>query len=387
MSVAGTISLYVHWPFCEKKCPYCDFNSHVRARVDAKRYENALLKELDWFSERAPAKELTSVFFGGGTPSLMPPETVGAVLGRAFEIWEPAKDIEITLEANPGSSEAKKFEAFTAAGVNRLSLGVQSLREDALKFLGRIHGVAEAKAAIAMARGAFPRFNFDLIYARPGQTVSAWREELDEALQLADGHLSLYQLALEQDTAFYRQAKRGELVLPGEETSADLFEATRKTCADAGTPAYEISNFAEPGQESRHNLGYWRGRPYAGIGPGAHSRVKNGGWRALAATRNPESWLAEVEEKGHGIETDVMLSQAERAGEIVMTALRLAEGLDRKLFAAEFGADPASFLDANAWQAMRGQGLVEDTSMRLRATEKGFPVLDRILAEALTGRQ
>lgn len=378
------ISLYVHWPFCEKKCPYCDFNSHVRERVDAKRYENALLAELEWFAANAPAKELTSVFFGGGTPSLMPPATVKAVLDRAFEIWTPAKNIEVTLEANPGSSEAEKFRAFANAGVNRLSLGVQSLRGEALKFLGRIHGVAEAKAAIAMARGTFPRFSFDLIYARPGQTLGEWEQELDEAFSLAGAHLSLYQLTLEQDTAFYRQAKRGELALPPDDAAADMFEATRAICAKEGLAPYEISNYARKGHESRHNLGYWRGEAYAGIGPGAHGRIRGDeGWRALAAKRHPEAWLAAVEAEGHGLEPEAAISQAERAEEVVMTALRLTEGLERASFAAGFGADPMSFLDADAWAAMRGQGLVADSGERLRVTERGFPVLDRILSEAL----
>jgi putative oxygen-independent coproporphyrinogen III oxidase len=384
---ADFISLYVHWPFCEKKCPYCDFNSHVRQNVDAKRFERALLRELEWFARRAGAKTLTSVFFGGGTPSLMPSETVKAVLERAFEIWNPGPDIEITLEANPGSSEAKKFKAFEQAGVNRLSLGVQSLREDALKFLGRIHGVVEAKAAIEMARDTFPRFSFDLIYARPGQSASAWGKELEESLALAGSHLSLYQLTLELDTAFFRQAARGELTLPDPDTAADLFELTRALCADAGLPPYEISNFARPGYESRHNLGYWRGRAYAGIGPGAHSRLKGGGWRALSTIRSPEAWRSAVEAKGSGIETDAGLTHQERGEEMVMTSLRLAEGLSRRAFAAEIGADPASFLNATAWQGICAEGLAEESETHLRLTERGFAVLDRILSELLNPPQ
>lgn len=356
----------------------------MREAVDARAYEKALLSELDWFAAKTPGRRLASIFFGGGTPSLMPPATAAAVIEAACGAWRPAPDPEITLEANPGSAEAAKFEAFACAGVNRLSLGVQSLRPDALKFLGRIHGVDEALAAIRLARDTFPRFSFDMIYARPGQTMSAWEEELGEALALARGHLSLYQLTLEKDTAFYRKARRGELTLPEGDAAADLFELTQKLCRRAGLAAYEVSNFARPGEESRHNLAYWRGLEYAGIGPGAHSRIRvNGSWQAIAAIKSPEGWLAAAGQNGNGFEEVRALAPGERAEEAIMTGLRLYSGINRGEFARAFGTDPMGFLEADRWMLLAEEGLVFETPENLGVTRNGMLVLDSILGEVL----
>src|SRR5262252_8891286 len=264
--------LYVHWPFCLSKCPYCDFNSHVREAIDHERWRDALLLELDHYAADTPARRLTSIFFGGGTPSLMAPDTVAAVIERAARHWPFAPDIEITLEANPTSVEAGKFAGFRSAGVNRVSLGVQALNDADLKFLGRHHSAAEARAAIEIARRSFRRHSFDLIYARPGQSAAAWRAELAEAIALAGDHLSVYQLTIEPETVFGAAHRRGELQVPEEEDAAALYELTQELLGAAGLPAYEISNHARPGEESRHNLAYWRYRTYAGIGPGAHGR-------------------------------------------------------------------------------------------------------------------
>ncbi|MBL8665802.1 MAG: coproporphyrinogen III oxidase, partial [Candidatus Odyssella sp.] len=273
---APGFALYVHWPFCLSKCPYCDFNSHVRERVEEARWQRAYLAELERAAAETPGRVVTSVFFGGGTPSLMPPETAAAILARIRALWPVAPDAEITLEANPGAAEAARFRAFRAAGVNRLSIGVQALDDAALKFLGRRHVAAEALAAVERAAGIFPRYSFDLIYARPGQSVAAWREELARALRFAGDHLSVYQLTIEPGTAFHTAHARGDFALPDEDTAADLYEATRDLLGAAGLAAYEISNHARPGGESRHNLAYWRYADYAGIGPGAHGRLTLG---------------------------------------------------------------------------------------------------------------
>ena len=378
------LSLYVHWPFCEAKCPYCDFNSHVRERVDTGAYKKALLAELDFFAGKTPGKKLTSIFFGGGTPSLMPPEIVAAVIEKAKEFWDLSSNIEITLEANPGSSEAKKFATFRTAGVNRLSLGVQSFDDQALKFLGRIHNAMEAEAAIEIARDTFPRFSFDLIYALPGQTNEAWREELGTALTLAQGHLSLYQLTLERDTAFYRQHQRGKFFLPPEDEAADLFTLTHDVCEQAGLKAYETSNFAAPGEESRHNLNYWQGGCYVGIGPGAHSRIfGDGAWRAVSTLKIPEQWLEKVEQNGAGLAEDVLLTARQRGEEIVMTALRLKDGLDKKNFARNSGIPLKNLINQDALDALKEQNLVIESETRLAATRDGALLVNAILGELL----
>jgi len=380
----GATSLYVHWPFCEAKCPYCDFNSHVRERVDASAYKSALLAELDSFKGKAGATKLTSIFFGGGTPSLMPPDIPADIIAKAGDLFEFSDDMEITLEANPGSSEAAKFKAFEKAGVNRLSLGVQSLYDDALKFLGRVHNAAEARAAIKMASDTFPRFSFDLIYARPHQTPGAWREELEEALGMAGTHLSLYQLTLEKDTAFYRAAKRGQLTLPEDDVGAGLYELTGKIMGGAGLPAYEISNYAKPGHESRHNLNYWRGGQYLGIGPGAHGRyLKDGAWVAASTLKGPEAWLTSVKAKGHGLEEDFEVSAKERAEEIIMMALRLTEGLEKASLNRLTGIDFETLIDRAAVTAFINAGLLSETKTHLRTTPQGALLLDSLLEELL----
>jgi len=324
------LAVYIHWPFCRSKCPYCDFNSHVRERVDAARWTRALLSDLDHQAALVPGREVGSVFFGGGTPSLMPPETVAALLERVRSRWTVTPDLEVTLEANPNSAEAARFRAFAAAGVNRLSLGVQALDPAALRLLGRAHDRDEAIAAIKLAGATFPRFSFDLIYARPGQSIAAWQDELDEALTLAGSHLSLYQLTIEPGTAFATLARRGELALPDEETAAAMFETTQDRLATAGLPPYEISNHARPGAECRHNLAYWRYHDYAGIGPGAHGRLtRNGGKFATRQYRLPEKWLAAVEAAGTGIEETAAIDRETAIEEMLIMGLRLVEGIPR----------------------------------------------------------
>jgi oxygen-independent coproporphyrinogen-3 oxidase len=374
-------ALYVHWPFCLSKCPYCDFNSHVRERVDAARWQRAYLAELERAAAETRGRTLTSVFFGGGTPSLMPPETAAAILARAGELWPAAPDIEITLEANPGASDAERFRAFREAGINRISIGVQSLDDAALRFLGRRHGVAEALAAVERAAAIFPRFSFDLIYARPGHTVAAWRDELARALAFAGEHLSVYQLTIEPGTAFHTAHQRGDFALPDDDTAADLYEATRDLLGAAGLPAYEISNHARPGAESRHNLTYWRYGDYAGIGPGAHGRLTLGGEKfATRQYRAPETWLERVERHGGGEAERARLSAAERGREMLLMGLRLAEGVDLVRFAREAGLRAEDFIDPEAASRLAGAGLIAWSAGALRATEAGRQRLNAVLA-------
>ena len=319
------LAVYIHWPFCRSKCPYCDFNSHVRERIDARGWTEALLGDLDRQAELAPRHEVVSIFFGGGTPSLMPPDTAAALIERVKRHWKTAPKLEITLEANPNSAEAERFAGFADAGVNRLSLGVQSLDPKALKFLGRGHDRAEAIAAIELSQKLFQRTSFDLIYARPGQSRAAWRKELDEALSLAGEHLSLYQLTIEPGTAFHTRARLGELELPDDEAAAALFEMTQERLAAHGLPAYEISNHARPGAESRHNLAYWRYEDYLGVGPGAHGRITRGGVKyATRQRRLPEAWLKSPE-----FEEMTAISRESAVEEMVMMGLRLTEGIPR----------------------------------------------------------
>src|SRR5690349_11489654 len=324
------LAVYIHWPFCRSKCPYCDFNSHVREQIDEQRWNRALLVDLEHQAELAPDREVVSIFFGGGTPSLMPSDTVAALIECVRALWPTAPDLEVTLEANPNSAEAERFAKFAAAGVNRLSLGVQALDPAALQFLGRRHDRGVAIAAIALARDIFPRYSFDLIYARPGQSVAAWDDELGEALALAGEHLSLYQLTIEPGTAFSNRAMRGEPLAADEETAAALFELTMHRLAAAGLPAYEISNHAEPGAECRHNLAYWRYEDYLGIGPGAHGRVtREGGKIATQQRRAPEAWLAAVEETGSAFDEMTPIARGTAVEEMLMMGLRLAEGVSR----------------------------------------------------------
>ena len=374
-------AIYLHWPFCQSKCPYCDFNSHVREAVDEERWRRALLAELDHYAAETAGRPLTSVFFGGGTPSLMAPKTVGALLERIARHWPLTPEIEITLEANPGSAEAAKFAGLAAAGVNRLSLGVQALNDADLRFLGRRHDVAEALAALELARRHFPRWSFDLIYARPGQTPAAWESELERALELAGEHLSVYQLTIEANTAFEGAQRRGELALPAEEKAEELFELTQARLAAAGLPAYEISNHARPGAECRHNLVYWQGGDYLGIGPGAHGRLTLNGERfATRQHRAPEAWLAGVEAAGHATRERRALGSVERREELLMMGLRLNEGISRPRFRAALGEEIEASIDpARLARLVDGGFLVLDAA-GLRATPAGRLRLNAVLA-------
>lgn len=371
------LALYVHWPFCVSKCPYCDFNSHVRASVDQAAWREALLADLAHEARLTGDRPLGSIFFGGGTPSLMPPETVGAIIAAADRAWGFASDIEITLEANPSSVEAARFADLAAAGVNRVSLGLQALDDAALRFLGRAHDVSEGLAALGTAQAAFGRVNFDLIYARPGQTVGSWQSELAQALSFGTEHLSLYQLTIEPGTRFATEAAAGRLTIPDSDAAADLFEATRAITAAAGLPAYEVSNHARPGAESRHNLAYWRYTGYVGIGPGAHGRR---GGLATTRHRKPENWLDAVARNGHGLQGEDSLTSRDRAAEALVMGLRLSEGLDFARLASE-GIDMAQVLDEAALMRLAATGLIERPTGRLRLTDAGAPLLDAVLRE------
>jgi oxygen-independent coproporphyrinogen-3 oxidase len=368
----------VHWPFCASKCPYCDFNSHVRAGgIDEARFLGAYLRELRHWADLAPARRVGSIFIGGGTPSLMSAGTVAAILDEIGRLWPIAPGAEVTLEANPSSVEAGRFRAYRAAGVNRVSLGVQSLDDEVLRTLGRLHTAQEARAAIRVASDTFERFSFDLIYARPRQTLEAWRRELSDALTLAAGHLSLYQLTIEAGTPFADLHARGRLTVPAAEAAHDLYEATQELTERAGLPAYEISNHARPGEACRHNLLYWRYGEYAGIGPGAHGRVVIDGARHATTTeRSPERWAERVEAGGHGLLEDNALSRAEETDEALLMGLRLAEGIDLDDLAAIGGLRP----DRDAIDALIALGLVErHDGSRLRATRDGRFVLNEIV--------
>ncbi|MBU6166842.1 MAG: coproporphyrinogen III oxidase [Alphaproteobacteria bacterium] len=372
------MALYVHWPFCVTKCPYCDFNSHVRETVDQAAWQAALLADLAHEAARLPGRRLASIFFGGGTPSLMPPATVAAIIEAAQQHWRPEPDLEITLEANPSSVEAGRFAGFAAAGVNRLSLGVQALDDAALRLLGRPHDVAAALAALEVAQATFGRVSFDLIYDRPGMTREAWDAELARALGFGTTHLSLYQLTIEPGTRFAALHARGRLVMPDEETSADLFAMTQAITAAAGLPAYEISNHAAPGLESRHNLAYWRYGDYAGIGPGAHGR-RDG--VATLRRKKPEAWLAGVQDSGHGMDSETALTVPERATEALVMGLRLAEGLDAARFAARAGMPLAEAVDMGKAQRLADQGLLHISPAGIRLTPTGWPLANAVLAE------
>ncbi|WP_294138548.1 radical SAM family heme chaperone HemW [Sphingomonas sp.] len=368
------LALYVHWPFCVSKCPYCDFNSHVRDVVDQQAWRDSLLADLAYEAEALPDRTLGSIFFGGGTPSLMPPATVAAIIAAAQTIWTPAPDIEITLEANPSSVEAARFADLAAAGVNRVSLGLQSLDNMALKFLDRAHDVTEGLGALDTAQRHFGRVSFDLIYALPDQSLAAWQAELARALAFGTEHLSLYQLTIEPGTRFATEAARGRLTIPDGDSAADLFEATRAMTAAAGLPAYETSNHARPGAESRHNLTYWRYGDYAGVGPGAHGR-RDG--LATQRRRKPENWLAAVARNGHGIEVEEPLAPHDRASEALVMGLRLREGIDLPRIAALAGGTAP--IDWPAVARLEAQGLIAHEGDRLRVTEAGALLLDAIL--------
>jgi oxygen-independent coproporphyrinogen-3 oxidase len=379
MTMTEPFGVYVHWPFCLAKCPYCDFNSHVRhGAIDQGDFVTAYLAELAHFATLAPGRMISSIFFGGGTPSLMAPETVAAILNRISELWPVAQDAEITLEANPTSVEASRFSGYRAAGVNRVSLGVQSLDDASLKSLGRMHTAAEALAALSIAKKKFERVSFDLIYARQGQSLPAWREELASALTHAQDHLSLYQLTIEPGTPFAALHAAGSLTVPEGEKAEAFYLLTQELCDSAGLPSYEVSNHARPGAESRHNLLYWRGHDYAGVGPGAHSRItQDGGKHAIAIRKSPEAWLEAVATSGHGIEQDERLSPQNSADEYLLMGLRLAEGIDVTRLKAIDGRK----LDDTRLQQLEAQGLVKRTHGRLQATDTGRLVLDRLIVE------
>lgn len=378
------LALYIHWPFCLAKCPYCDFNSHVRERIPQQRFAAALRRELAWEAVRLGRRPLGSIFFGGGTPSLMDPDTAAVLIADATALFDPAPDLEVTLEANPTSVEAGRLAAFRAAGVNRISLGVQSLEDAPLRMLGRQHSAAEAVAALETARRIFPRLSFDLIYARPGQSLAAWQAELHRALDLAADHLSLYQLTVEPGTAFEALHRSGALVLPDGEDAAGLYEATAEAAAAHGLAQYEISNYAAPGAESRHNLAYWRYGDYAGIGPGAHGRVVLGG--RLVATRRhraPEPWAERVERDGHGSTAEEVILAADRAREMLLMGLRLHEGVDVARFVRRCGTPLTSALDAGVLAQAEDAGYVVLTPERLVATAEGRVRLDALLPALL----
>jgi putative oxygen-independent coproporphyrinogen III oxidase len=372
--------VYIHWPFCLSKCPYCDFNSHVRhASIDEARIMRAFATEIATMAARVPGRTVSSIFFGGGTPSLMAPATVGAALDAVAKHWTLSPDAEITLEANPTSVEATRFRGYRAAGINRVSLGVQALDDASLAALGRLHTAQEALDAVAIARRAFERYSFDLIYARPGQRPEAWRAELRHAIAEAAEHLSLYQLTIEPDTPFANLYRAGKLAIPDGDTARELYDATQEVCGAAGLPAYEISNHARKGAECRHNLVYWRYHDYAGIGPGAHGRLSLDGCRYATATeKHPETWLAKVEASGHGLVEDEALTCEQQGDEFLVMGLRLAEGIDPERFEQISGRP----LDAGRIAALAGHGFLETTlDGRLRVTCAGFPVLDAVVAD------
>jgi putative oxygen-independent coproporphyrinogen III oxidase len=372
--------VYVHWPFCLSKCPYCDFNSHVRhAPIDEERFSRAFAREIETTAARTPGRQVSSIFLGGGTPSLMRPQTVGSILDAIGKNWRVAPDVEVTLEANPTSVEATRFRGYRTAGVNRVSLGVQALDDASLKALGRLHTAREALDAVAIARTAFDRYSFDLIYARPDQTPQMWADELKLAIAEAAEHLSLYQLTIEPETPFFGLHAAGKLKTPDEATARALYDVTQEVCAQHGLPSYEISNHARAGAECKHNLVYWRGEEYAGIGPGAHGRLDLGGVRhAIATEKRPEAWLMRVEANGHGVITDDRLNSEERADEFLLMGLRLAEGIDPERYAALSGRA----LDPRRIAVLREEGaIVVDADGRLRVTKSGFPVLDAVVAD------
>ncbi|HEX4042198.1 MAG TPA: radical SAM family heme chaperone HemW [Xanthobacteraceae bacterium] len=372
--------VYIHWPFCLSKCPYCDFNSHVRhAAIDEGRFLRAFHTEIGETAERLRGRVVSTIFFGGGTPSLMQPATIAGVLNSIARQWRVAPDAEITVEANPTSVEAERFRGYRAAGVNRVSLGVQALDDRALAELGRTHTAQEALAAVDIARRVFGRYSFDLIYARPKQEPKAWAAELKAAILEAGDHLSLYQLTIEPETPFAALYAAGKLHPPDEDTARALYDVTQELCAAHGLPAYEISNHARPGGECRHNLVYWRAQEYAGIGPGAHGRLDIDGERHATATeRRPETWLDLVENRGHGVITDDVLTREERSDEFLLMGLRLAEGIDLAHY-AEVSGRP---LDPLRIASLKEHGLVEETPQgRLRVTLPGFPILDAVVAD------
>ena len=377
-------ALYIHWPFCLQKCPYCDFNSHVRETVDVASWQAALLADMRVEAEVAGGEALTSIFFGGGTPSLMPPALVASLLGEAERLWGFAEGIEITLEGNPSSVEAGNYADLAAAGVNRASLGLQALHDETLRFLGRLHDADEGLRALDVAQRHFARVSFDLIYALPGQTAEQWQADLSRALGLGTGHLSLYQLTIEPGTRFATMVRQGDFIPLDDDRAADLFELTQDMTRAAGLPAYEISNHARPGEESRHNLAYWRYQDYAGIGPGAHGRRTGShtgpdGKVATLRHKKPENWLAAVEQRGSGCQSETAITPAEQASEALLMGLRLAEGVDLAALGKRLGLPLDQLVDRRALADLAGHGLCEGDGNRIAVTAKGMPLLDAIL--------
>ena len=383
--VPGPLAIYVHWPFCRAKCPYCDFNSHIREMIDEERWRRALLTEIQHTAEETQGRRVGSIFFGGGTPSLMAPETVAATIDHIDKIWRLDSDAEITLEANPTSVEAGRFAGYHAAGINRLSLGVQALDNEALAFLGRQHTVAEALDALETARAAFPRYSFDLIYARPEQSIESWQRELAAALTIVGDHISLYQLTIEKGTSFHASVRNGEIILPPETLAAQLFEITQQATEDAGFSAYEVSNHARPGGESRHNLSYWHYDDYAGIGPGAHGRLTLAKEGRIATRRHakPETWLEAVDRNGHGNAQRHEVSAMDSAREMLMMGLRLKAGVDLKSLKERTGLTLAETVNLSALERFSIGGFLVNGKESLRATGKGRAVLNSLLAKLL----
>lgn len=372
--------IYIHWPFCAAKCPYCDFNSHVRhQQVDQKRFVKAFERELEHNRELSGPRTVTSIFLGGGTPSLMDPDTVDAILSKVRDLWDVPNDIEVTMEANPSSVEAGRFRGYHDAGVNRVSMGVQALNDKDLKFLGRLHSVEDAKKAIKLARDIFPRMSFDLIYGRPNQTVQSWQDELIEAIDMAVDHLSLYQLTIEEGTPFFKLHEAGKIITPDDDHLVDIYDATQGLCAKYNLPAYEVSNHAKVGAESQHNLNYWRYGDYVGVGPGAHGRISSKSTKLATITEpHPETWASNVEENGHGIITEEVLDKEAQADEVLIMGLRLKEGIDVARWENLSGKSFNTAREANLLE----QGLIERVgNSRIRCTETGILVLNSIIAE------
>ncbi|HEY1723466.1 MAG TPA: radical SAM family heme chaperone HemW [Magnetospirillaceae bacterium] len=383
--IDGPFGIYIHWPFCLSKCPYCDFNSHVAASIDHDQWRRSLIAELDYFAARTGPRDVTSVFFGGGTPSLMDPAITTALLDHIAKRWHVPDDAEITLEANPGAVDMERFQGFRAAGVNRLSIGVQALDDAMLKFLGRKHDQTEALRALDIARANFDRLSFDLIYARPGQTVAAWEAELTRALSFGTEHLSVYQLTIEENTGFAGSYRRGEFKLPDEDDAAALFTVTREICAAAGLPAYEVSNHAKPGAECRHNLLYWQGGEWLGIGPGAHGRLRDadGLMRATRQWKNPSRWLDTVAALGHGTEDEAVVLPEEYEAELLMMGLRLDAGISAPRFQRQTRRALTDALDPIGLRVLSENGMIAWSGDHLHATEAGMAVLNAVLARLL----